>query len=288
MKIELKKGFRFLLIKFAVFYFLAFIILSYLNSIGGKAVYSIFPFLIPLELGLFLFLLAKEKLLEIPEFKIKVFDFLFIIPSILFFFIRINSVWEFRDVFSVIAFFFLAIAIFGKETTKFVLNECRKEIIIALLFFSAYRIFFIATLQYWNVLALFSASIVQWMLSLSFPQSQLTFDGLIRLGYAKFDVIVAQECAGIESLVLFFVMFLVAASLEFKKLNKFRFVFALIFGLILLFILSILRLYLIMLTGLLIDPFFAVRIVHPYSSLIIFVGFFLIYWNYSFKWVKNK
>ena len=113
------------------------------------------------------------------------------------------------------------------------------------------------------------------------------FDGLIKLGYSKFDVIVAQGCAGIESLVLFFVMYLVAASIEFKKLNKKRFVFALVFGLILLFLISIIRLYFIMLSGLLINPAFAVQVVHRYSSLIIFVVFFLIYWNYSFKWVKS-
>lgn len=289
MKIKLKKGFKLLIAKFVVFYLITFFILSYLNSINFKVIYSIFPFLIPLELGLFLFLLAREKFFEINEFKIKFFDLLFIIPSIIFFFLRLNSVWQFRDFFSAIAFFFLALSVFGFDSAKFVWKNCRKEAMIALLFFSAYRIFFIATLQFWTLLAKFSASIVQWLLSFSFPQSKLVVEnGLIRLGYSKFDVIVAQECAGIESLVLFFVMYLVAASIEFKKLNKKRFVFALIFGLILLFVLSIFRLYIIMISGLLVDPFFAVQVVHKYSALIIFTAFFLIYWNYSFKWVKNK
>jgi len=287
MKIGLKKGFRNLLLKFAVFYVIAFFILSYLNSINFKVIYSIFPFLIPLELGLFFFLLAREKFFEIPEMKIKIFDFLFLIPSAIFFFIRLNSGWWLKDVFSVIAFFFLALAIFGFETARFAWNNAKKEGFIALFFFSAYRVFFVLTLNFWTQLAFFSAWIVQQLLLFSFPDSQLSFDGLIRLGNNKFDVIVAQECAGIESMVLFFVMYLVAGSLEFKKIDKKRFALALVFGIILFFLLSIIRLYFIMLAGLLIDPVFAVQVVHRYTSLLFFVVFFLVYWHYSFKWLRK-
>jgi exosortase/archaeosortase family protein len=100
---------------------------------------------------------------------------------------------------------------------------------------------------------------------------------------SKFGVTVAQYCSGIESIALFSGLFFFIGVLDWVKLNHQRFIFVFIPALLVLFLLNILRVYLLILGGYYINPQIAFSLFHTYAGMIFFIIYSAVFWSVSYK-----
>lgn len=95
----------------------------------------------------------------------------------------------------------------------------------------------------------------------------------------KFSIFVGPPCAGfysIATLILLFCLSMAVVSRT-RKIQKMRALISLLVGLVLVFILNIIRIAIIILVGAYISPDLAIKIFHEYLSAIFIIALFMIY-----------
>jgi exosortase/archaeosortase family protein len=103
-----------------------------------------------------------------------------------------------------------------------------------------------------------------------------------------FVVSIGAACSGIESLFLFVAFSIGIFVLDHEKLNKNRFLIYSVIGIIGIYFVNILRLFLLILTGVHISPEFAVGIFHSNIGWLMFVIYFAIYYYFMRKFIYKK
>lgn len=103
----------------------------------------------------------------------------------------------------------------------------------------------------------------------------------------KFAVEIGEACSGLESIFLFTVLYIFIAVLDWKKLRKDRVILLFPILLLLLTFINILRVFLLILVGLLINPHIMATLFHTYLGLILFVIFFLLFMKYLYGWMRR-
>lgn len=100
----------------------------------------------------------------------------------------------------------------------------------------------------------------------------------IDLKVNNFIIQIGEPCSGIDSFLLFTAFFASIFALEHKQLKKRRFIILSIIGLIGIFLVNILRLYLLILLGVHVSPELAVGLFHTNAGWVLFIAYFLLYY----------
>jgi exosortase/archaeosortase family protein len=184
----------------------------------------------------------------------------------------------------IVAFALFAVGIFSFKYLKDIYKEFKKELwITGTLTVIAY--FLLMLFQ--SLWPYFSYSITRILYRMFEPFYPVYLE-LARtpiLDVNGFSVAIAAPCAGIESIFLFAAFSIGIYSLDHKRIKKTPFIIATIIGIIGIYFVNILRLFLLILTGIYISPDFAVGMFHTNVGWILFVIYFLIYYYIIRKFI---
>ena len=185
----------------------------------------------------------------------------------------------------------LALAIFGYSYIKrFIINFWKEMIVFSVLLVFFYFLIDLFGLI-WFPLSIFVSRVLVFILGLSFSDVILDYPvagEAPTLGVKDFVVGVSKDCSGIDSLLLYLGLFLFLVVLNWKDIDKKRMAIIFIPGLIGTIIYNILRVYLLMLTGVFISPEFAIDAFHSNVGWILFLLYFFVFWHYGSKYVFRK
>jgi len=183
------------------------------------------------------------------------------------------------------AFLCFTIAVFSIEYIKSFWKKLKKELIVAAI---------VAIILY-NLLMLFQnqwlffstgvSNILNSIFSHLYPVSyHLGTNGPI-LTVSNFSVAIGPPCSGIDSMFLFTAFFAGLFALDHRRMNKSLFFISFIVGLIGVYAVNILRLFLLILAGINISPKFAVGLFHTNAGWLLFVIYFLGYYMIIRKFI---
>lgn len=187
-------------------------------------------------------------------------------------------------------FISLSIAIFNLNFVKDFIKTFKKELSISAVLVIVYYIFTVKIKSLWFFLSSSVAKIEYWLLKLFFDDVKLTIfpDGQDPiLGVGNFIVRVGKDCSGIESIILFTSLYFIILFLDWNKLNKKKMALLFLPGLIGIFLTNVLRVFLIMLLGILVSPQFAIGLFHSNAGWLLFIGFFALFWITSYRWANK-
>lgn len=275
--------------------------------IGTKLLYG-FQFFIYGNLGklvifsaIIFLLLIRDKLgtLKLERFNPK--NFFYIVPAVLLipvFFLLSNKLLTYisftQNIFlfllthivliSIPLLFFLGV--FGMKFTRMLIKIFRKELLICV---GLSGVLFVAIFQVWKLWPFFSNLVLQVQY---FIFSKLYDNVAIipprGLFVNTFAVEIAEACSGLESIFLFTVLYIFISVLDWKKLILKRVL--LLFPLLLagLVIVNIVRVFVLILVGVLINPQIMAALFHTYLGLLLFVAYFLLFMRFGYGWLKKK
>lgn len=310
---KLEKGFKQFLIKSGIFVglFLAIQILTMRISVDTQMPGYLTPFyLVDLaKVGFFIlvlfFVAYREKLLKLKEnkFEIKsiiIFGILEILALIFYFRFKLfllnnlNIVNANLHLFQFLTYFilfltlvFLGLAVFGYNFTKHFINKFKKEASLFIVLFLIIYILSNYVQKSWHYFSFIVAKSVSWLLSL-ISVSTLNFQGHLPLiRFKEFAVAIDSPCSGIESIFLFIMFYLFITCFDWNVLNKKKLALLFIPGVISVFLLNILRIYLLILIGAYSSPSLALGLFHTNASWILFIAYFILFWGVLYKWMKK-
>lgn len=184
-----------------------------------------------------------------------------------------------------IGFSFLFIAIFGLKFVK----EFSSELFLVVYLFALYLVSQVLIEVYW----MHFSKIILYALGFILPfisKSVSIVPAELLVKMENFNVNVGAPCSGIYSLVTF--LFLFIASILFLKdksrINVPRATIALVVGLILVFILNIIRIAIIIYVGAFYSEELAINLFHEYLSAIFLLGLFILYLYFVFPLIIKK
>ncbi len=250
-----------------------------------------------------LFIIYKDEIRDMKKFKVNIksscfFGILAVLIFIAYFiftkfiftnfsvvenFIYLFVAW--RYIFLLVLLFLIVMAVFGKE---FIQTLSKKKII--LFFGSVGFIYFFIHLFHslWGFFSHVITRAVYFLLSLNF-NAVVDFSREIPIvGIDIFRVGIAGSCSGIASMFLFMFLYIFAVCYDWKILNKKKAILMFIPGIVSVFCLNILRVYLIILIGAYISKDFAVGVFHTGIAGVLFVIYFAVFWKLSYKFMKKS
>ncbi len=196
-----------------------------------------------------------------------------------------------KYIFNIAFIISLFITIYTIKFTKYFIKNYWKKIIlfaiIGIIYFYLIQLFQLI----WYQLSYFVSKTIQQMLSLTFNNVYFTPGTATqgpRLGLNSFIVGVSKECSGIDSLLLFISLYSLLLFLDWNRLNKKRMLILLLPGIIMTIAYNIIRIYLLILVGVYIDPQFAIDTFHTNIGWVLFLIVFMIFWNYGSKYAYEK
>ncbi|MBP9717946.1 archaeosortase/exosortase family protein [Candidatus Gracilibacteria bacterium] len=136
---------------------------------------------------------------------------------------------------------------------------------------------------YWtysSTIILAALNVIFWIIPL--PHQVIFSSYLVKLG--DFSVIIGVPCAGFQSLTAFLALFILALVMMKKnhaKLNTKKIILWMVGGLVLVYLLNVLRILLILLVGALFSQEFAITIFHSSIGAILFLLFFVFYMRFA-------
>lgn len=275
--------------------FLAFIYFLTLHEY--EAAWKTIPYygFLILEFFLIFYILARREITDLPAKlplpKETLFWFAISLP---FFIARIYLPWTFyRKFITIPAFLLLAMAFLGKDFASYFWQKFKKQLIAAVVLFVALNILTEIFLNGWQFLSETTTSIVAFLLSLQFPDTSVVVnpdfypEGPV-LSFKDFTVGIFKGCSGIESLIMFTFFFFLVAALDFKRLNKSRAIVLYLLGTIVMYLITVIRVWLILLSGYYFGVEIMKNLVHSYISMFLFIAYFVVFWKLSWKWLLKK
>jgi hypothetical protein len=138
----------------------------------------------------------------------------------------------------------------------------------------------------WPYLSSFILLIEEFLFRLSFPLVVVTPPNILMV--QTFSVAVAEACSGLDSLFLFSTLYIIIAILDWNVFNKKKLILMFIPVSLGLIAVNILRVYLLILIGVMISPKLTLTLFHTYAGMILFILYFILFWKVSYKWIKKK
>ena len=187
-------------------------------------------------------------------------------------------------------FISLALAIFNLRFVKDFIKNFKKELSISAVLVLIYYVFTVKIKLIWFLLSSMVARIEYKLLGLTFDNTTLIIppngsDPI--LGVGDFIVRVGKDCSGIESIILYTSLYMVILFLDWNKLNRKKMTLLFIPGLIGVFLTNVLRVFLIMLFGILVNPKFAIGLFHSNAGWLLFIAYFALFWYFAYPWAKK-
>jgi exosortase/archaeosortase family protein len=149
-------------------------------------------------------------------------------------------------------------------------------------------VFYVAIWQVWKLWPLFSGAVlntVRYLMSLTFPIVQVFPPRTLLV--QKFAVSIEQSCSGLDSIFLFTCLYILIVLIDRRILNITKVLLVFIPALIGLFMVNILRVYLLVLIGVLISPQLAATLFHTYAGMVLFIVYFLLFLRFVYGWMKK-
>ena len=179
---------------------------------------------------------------------------------------------------------FLVLGVFGWNFITYFVKKFKKEIFIC---FVLSIFFYFAIFQVWKLWPYLSGAVlksVAFLLSLHI--SPVYEVAPLTLFVEDFAVRIEQACSGLDSIFLFTSLYVLIALVDWKEFNKKKLVAMYFFALIGVFAVNIVRVYLLILVGVYIDPKLALQLFHTYIGMVLFMIYFFLFWLKAYKWMK--
>jgi len=252
------------------------------------------------------FFLSRDKLKKLEEYKFEIgttiiFGILSILSFVGYFFLKgflinnpifaVNNIWLFyplKELALILGTLFLIIFAFGIKFSILFIKKLKKEIIISIIIFILALFFIIEFQKLWSYFSFVIAKCVYYLLNLT-SQTTLSFSNntpIISLN--NFIVNIGKPCSGIDSMLMFIFLYVFIVGYDWKVLNKKKAVMVFIPGVISVFFLNIIRIYLLLVIGAFISSKFALGFFHTNASMILFLGYFALFWGLLYNWMKKK
>jgi exosortase/archaeosortase family protein len=188
-----------------------------------------------------------------------------------------------------LAFVDFAAAVFQTEYLRAFVRAFKREIPLAIL---AAIVCYALLMLFQSQWLIFSGSvsvILRAVLGL-FYKTTLTYSqsGRPIIQAADFSVAIDSPCSGIDSLFLFTAFFAGIYALDRHRIQKGRFVIWFVAGLIGVYIVNALRLFLLIIAGIHISPDFAVGLFHTHAGWLLFVIYFIFYYYMMKKFIYKS
>lgn len=195
-----------------------------------------------------------------------------------------------KYVFNISFVVFLALSVYNTGLFKAQYKKFKKQLPFVALILVVYYFLIQFFQSIWRILGNFVAWAQYHMLELTFDNVYLRMSDEIapRLGVGDFIVGISSACSGIDSLLLFISLYSVLLVMDWDRMDRKRMFLLLIPGLIGTVIYNLLRVYLLMLVGILYSPEFAIDMFHSNIGWILFLGFFILFWHFGSKYVYKK
>ncbi len=133
----------------------------------------------------------------------------------------------------------------------------------------------------------FSGTVMNFLVAMFSPYYEVTVIGTL-LSVDGFAVSIGAPCSGIESLMLFFSLFAVILALDYKRIRITPYIIAFVAGLFGTFVVNNLRIFLLILVGIHVNPKLAVGLFHTHAGWILFIIYFIIYFAIIKKFIYKK
>ncbi len=176
---------------------------------------------------------------------------------------------------------FLTLGIFGTRFIKNVIKTFQKKLYICifmsvLLYFSIFKVW-----SLWPYLSDIVLTGVKFLFSLT-HKNVVVFPPRV-LFVEKFAVSIDQACSGLESILFFSGLSFLIWFTDRKKLHSGRFSLFFIMGLAGTFMVNILRVYVIIWSGLLFSPKISAVLFHTYLGMVFFLAYFTLLLKLTYK-----
>lgn len=180
----------------------------------------------------------------------------------------------------------LLVGIFGPAFVRAFVRQFARSIVAAICvsLFLDVMIF-----QVWKLWPVFSTGVlvsVQWLLSLTFNHVNHVPPYLLAVG--SFAVEIEQACSGLDSLFLFTALYVMVGIVDYRRLNMAKLVYTYLPAALGMYLVNILRVYMLMLIGILISPTLAIRLFHTYAGMVLFIVYFAAFWSMMYKKLLKK
>jgi len=247
-------------------------------------------------------LLARNQLIHIkqqPKFNPAQFCAMFLINLLFAFFftnlVKFMTVSQQSSLTLVLLWYVLGISMVAslffaffkvKDVVEF-FNQPRTLVagIIGVSFAFYYQLF----KGFWHVLAYVVAKVVYFMLSLTYPNVTFSMnpDMTATIGTNAFNVIIAGACSGIDGVKLFLILFTFFLIIDWKAINPKKAVLLYFLGTVIMFTVNIIRVYLVLLIGNIVNPEFAMKGFHANIGWILFTFVFIIFEYLTYNWMRK-
>lgn len=172
---------------------------------------------------------------------------------------------------------FACIAVFTKETLLQLHKDTKPQIYYFIVTFIIFTTLLALFEKAWFLFSGLVSIILVFLLD-PFYQVQFWIEDAPILQINDFTVSIGAPCSGIDSMFLFFAFFAGIFALDHKRIKKRLYLLLFIIGFIGVYVVNILRLFLLMLIGIHISPEFAVGLFHTNAGWLFFVLYFLVYY----------
>lgn len=180
---------------------------------------------------------------------------------------------------------FLILGCFGTDALVKFWQLYRKQILICL---GVSIVFYFAIFQVWKLWPYLSDIVLR---AVHFLFS-LTFEPVVRippraLFVKNFVVSIEEACSGVDSLFLFSTLYICIGTIDWKKFHKLKLILMFFPAVIGLFLVNILRVYLLILIGVLTSPQVTIQLFHTYLGMILFIIYFTVFWKFTYRWMMK-
>ena len=308
-----KKGFKHLLIKSIVFVSLLALMQILIQPLSAATplpdVFKPFSLIYLEDTILFVFAIFAaynwKKLLDIKKYKLSISDLLFVPVGAFFvaayyalkFSLNTSQFW-FEHVagfialkYSLLALMVLSffVAAFGKKMISSQYRIYKRQIPYLLGAALGYWMISSFIEGMWHVFSGTVAWLVYSLLKISYPAASLApnADGPAIVA-GGFGARIGSLCSGIESMMLFSALFVIIIAVDFKKIDLKRAFIVFFPALAGVFLLNVVRIYLLFLVGINVSRDIAVGMFHTNAGYILFCAYFFGFLWFVYPWMMCK
>ncbi|MBI5148346.1 exosortase/archaeosortase family protein, partial [Candidatus Pacearchaeota archaeon] len=179
-------------------------------------------------------------------------------------------------------------AVFGIDFFKNAFIKAKTEFLFAIPFSLIVYWFADFLRSYWLLLSKTVTASVYLLLKISMLKPRVFIkDGVPWIGARNFVVGIIETCSGIEGIAYFLLLYTSLLIFNWRKLNLKNALFAYIPGLIGVFLVNILRVYLTILVGVFYSQDFAVGLFHTNIGIFLFIVYFIVFWIIAIKFIRK-
>lgn len=191
----------------------------------------------------------------------------------------------------------LAFALFGFWNAVRFARKFRYQIMAGLVLSWLFLNFYSYIQKLWPYFSWIVAKISYFLLGIFYKDVFLRYESTMfgnvyhhipTVGTPEHAVAIFKPCSGIEGISLFLLFFTIIAIIEWKTVNRKRLLLLYPLGVLLMFLINIIRITFLIIAGIEISPEFALGGFHSNFGWILFAVFFFVFMYFSYDWMKRS